>query len=105
VYGLKDLKKKCTLKMMNNSVTKHPNEGEVALYNYEYELCKVPQHERKPVIFTLTKNMNKKNALFKQRWCPSFSNKHRCKKKFFTSFVKGYRRTPGCKRTVVNDKE
>lgn len=54
-----------TLKVMNNSVIKHPNEGKETLHNSKYELCKVTQHDSKPVIFILTKNMNKKKAFFK----------------------------------------
>lgn len=52
-------------KVINNSVIKHPNEGKVTLHNSKYGLYKVIQHESKPVTFILTKNMNKKVALFK----------------------------------------
>jgi len=51
--------------VINNSVTKHPNEGKVMLHNSKYGLCKVTQHESKPVTFISTKNINKKEALFK----------------------------------------
>jgi hypothetical protein len=55
----------CISKVINNSVTKHPNEGKVMLHNSKYGLCKVTQHESKPVTFISTKNINKKEALFK----------------------------------------
>jgi len=50
--------------VINNSVIKHPNEGKVMLRNSKYGLCKVTQHESKPVTF-FTKNINKMEALFK----------------------------------------
>jgi len=90
--------------VINNSVTKHPNEGKVMLYNSKYGLCRVNQHESKPVTFILTKNMKKKEALFKYRWGPSYSNKLKCEK-IFTYLIKGYRRIPVSTRTVMNQKE
>lgn len=72
--------------MINNSVTKHPNEGKVMLHNSKYGLCRVNQHESKPVTFILTKNMNKKEALFKYRWGASYSNKLKCENIFYISY-------------------
>lgn len=46
-------------KVINNSVTKHPNEGKVTLHNSKYGLCKVTQHESKLVTFTLTEAWKK----------------------------------------------